>query len=416
MQPGVPWWQVMYINKDVEAYASLGGGYEFKGEQLNGSPREREFVEAGPKNLQMISIKDIRLLEQPRRSYDQKEVESLAWAMVENHAAFEAATTIDDITAAIDIYHTPILNRVSISYLDTYLTDHGTFYSIPTPALHVDQGEEAVYINSGGHTRYLAYAFLLKAKGLTIEDGKMLCQVRDNMTHAETLAIQLRENKKSNPKPQDIAYIIERLAHVHEDNYRTKPTVKYLSAYTGLSEDVVSDGLAFTSLPREIQDYVGDPRKERVKRRSGKDHRAVVPYSMLTRFKPFQLAVTEKFNRDNAEAGEDERQEHVTRRLHQLAKKIAKLYAEGTSPDKISTVVTAEITTAQDALKAEQQDLIFIAEAYDEGVKHRNISNQLAERCVATLLLMAEQGHLSDALSDDLQQVIELQQRSHREV
>jgi hypothetical protein len=358
-----------------------------------------QFAEAGPKNLQFIPLNQIRLLEQPRRQYDPKEIESLAWAMVRDRDAFDAAETLEDITDAIDLYHTPIMNKVSTAYLPQYLEDHAKFYNIKTPIVITEPDEDFVYINSGGHTRYLAFQYLLKLKGHTIDDGRMLCQVRENLTHAETLVIQLRENKKSNPKPQDIAYVIERLANVHEDEHGTKPTAKYLSAYTGLSEDVVRDGLAFTSLPREIQDYLGDPRKERAKRRNGKDPDPVLPYTVLARFKPYQEAVSEKYIKDNADSYDYEaHQKYVTLKLHQLAKIVADRYIRPTS-ETPSDVLTGYIKMAQDALNGQQDELIFIEEAYDEGAKHERVSSGLSKRCLAVLRLMAEQGHLkaSDA-------------------
>lgn len=370
----------------------------------------KQFVDAGPKNLEYVPLTEIHLLEQPRSKYDQKAIEELAFSMVKDWGVFEAATTLEEIEAQIDLYHPPIINRLTPDYLPTYLDHHARFYKIPTPVLQTDPGQNTS-INGGGHTRYLAYEFLLKYRGFTKENGRMLCQVRYNMSHAETLEMQLRENKKSNPPPEDIAVIIERIANEYEDIHGSKPTPGQLSKRTGLTQDVIRAATLFTSLPRSIQDYVGDPRKERAKKRSGKEFKDVVPYTRLVRLGQLQAAVAEKYTRDHyGRPGytNEARDEHVERELQIVTKEIARHYAQRAKAGVIDEYVQWRINAAQGALGTEQLEMIYVADAHDIGRRHERAQDALGQRCIETLRLMAEQGAWKPGYTEELQDVLAL--------
>lgn len=380
-------------------------------EESESTTSQKMYADVGPRHLEFVPMTEVHLLEQPRRQYDPHAIESLARAMVPDWNAFDAATTLEEIEASIDQYNPALLNRVSPEYLPTYLEDHARLYQIETPVLYKESDTATTDINGGGHTRYLAYEWLLKYKGLTKESGRMLFNVRYDMSHAATLAMQIRENVKSNPSSEDLAFIIERIANDHEDIHGEKPTPKYLSQYTGLSEDVIRDGLAFTSLPRSIQDYVGDPRKERKKKKSGAKIKQVVPYSMLVRLRPLQDAIATKYVRDNGDTAEyspQARDTHVESKLQRVASDVAKFYIQGRKADAINKYVSDLIKTAKNELKAEQLDLIYVEDAYDVKKQQARAQAALAQRCIETLRLLAEQGNLEPKYADKLRDVYEL--------
>lgn len=406
--------------KDGSIDGGGGGVYEAPAErppELSGaeaSAPQNKNIHIEPKRLEYVPMSEVHLLEQPRRQYDPNAVESLARAMVPDWEAFEAATTIEEVEALIDIYNPPILNRVSSDYLPTYLEDHARLYQIETPVLYRESRDTTTDINGGGHTRYLAKEWLLKYKGFTKEDSGMYFNVYHNLSHAATLAMQIRENIKSNPPAEDIAFIIERIANDYEDTRGEKPTVKNLSQYTGLSEGVISAGIAFTALPRSIQDYVGDPRKERAKKKSGAEFREVVPYTMLVRFRPLQKAVTEKYERDYGGTHDYSRQardKHVESKLQRAASDVAKFYIQGRKADDINRYITELIQTATDELKNDQLDLIYVEDAYDVKKQQKRAQAALTKRCIETLRLLAEQGNVGPEYAAELRDVYELYER-----
>ncbi len=393
--PGEP-----IASQELPAGSEVGGVY--------GS----DLVEAGPTNLTLIPITQINFLKQVRREYVPEEIRSLANSMIKDPEAFENAQTIEDISAAMEMYHTPIVNRLDADHLPEYLQKYSKFYGVDIPVL-VTAPDGTTDVNGSGHKRNLAVQYNLKRKGLTPDQAALWCNLYHNLSFEEVLAKQFRENTHTTPPPQDDAYIIDLVSKYFEDLNGEAPSNSQIAGYLGCSVEKVREARAFTSLPQKLQDYVGG---KAVPGKS-KKQRPIIPYSTLVKFKPLQDAKIAKYEADHRNDPEytlAARDDYVEKELGTVANHIARMRLERRSAVKIDETLANYIRTAKGELLFTTEEL-FAVEEDNPTTRHKRSSDILAEKAFAVLQLLADHGELRPDYSTELQAVYDTLARQESE-
>jgi hypothetical protein len=373
--------------------------------ETNEQSTGRSFVEIGPDNLEWVGLDTIHLLKQVRQEYDQKDIEALAYSIIKDNEALQAATTPEDISSALQLMHPLTLNRLQSEDATAYLHEHAKFYELEQPEI-AQETDGPTVVNIAGHRRYLALEFIVvKLKGMPLQDVRVLAQVHNNLPFPEALALQLRENVKTNPPAQDEAKSIDRFYQYITETTGVKPTYVEVANRIGFRPGKVRDALAFRELPEAIQDYVGLARNG-----------SAVPYSTLVQFKPLQDALRERYDyrhkyvRDedgnyikdkdgelklNPEYSEEARDKDVTNDLHIEANKIAEKRLKRIKAEKIEDDLRKKIRSVQGEVLITAETL-FDVEGDNTTSRRLRSSGHLGDQAIFILQLLAKQDQLSE--------------------
>lgn len=347
----------------------------------------KQFVEIGPDNLEWVALDSIHLLQQVRQEYDQGDIEALAHSIIRDNEALAAAKTPEEISAALQLIHPLTLNRLQPETANAYLQEHARFYELERPEI-MPETHGPTIVNIAGHRRYLALEFIIvKLKGMSLSDVQVLAQVHDSLPFPEALALQLRENVKTNPPPQDEAKSIDRFYRYVAETTGTTPTYVEVANRIGFRPGKVRDALAFRELPESIQHYVGLARNG-----------SAIPYSTLVQFMPLQNALRARYEyRHASDSGytDEARDEDTMKELHIMANKIAEMRLQRRGADKIDEVLKGQTRLVQGEVLVTAETL-FAVEGDDVTSRRRRSSNNLAGQAILVLQLLARQGQLSE--------------------
>lgn len=220
--------------------------------------KSTERVKFGPGELSTVSLNSVVILPQVRQTFSREGIAELADSIVLGDASY---LDVEPTSAAFAL-NNPIITAsfTDIAAACRYVMDHADHYEIE-PTLTFDQladrfvDDGVVTVLIAGNRRVLAVSELANRFGINRDDIDLSAVSHENISFADGLGLQLRENVYERPPVYDEARAIERFYRDIVKQTGKKPPLRDFAAKLGFSETKVRDALTFTSLPKVIQAF-----------------------------------------------------------------------------------------------------------------------------------------------------------------
>ena len=217
-------------------------------EGMAGHPAEQKVVEAGPESLQKIPASAIIVLPQVRKTMESEPLVDLKATI---------GSVDDDGQLHLDLLHPLTVADLDEDHAEAYLADVNAFwranFSLDDMEVNPLTGRYVFLIS--GHRRLRSIAELALEHEIGPDFVHIVTNARENITFAEALVIQLKENTYQQPDPTEVAEAI-RLCYdfMKIDN----PTLTQAECAEALrfSPSRVSRALVYSELPDEVKGWV----------------------------------------------------------------------------------------------------------------------------------------------------------------
>jgi hypothetical protein len=326
--------------------------------------RENEPVHFGPRTVREIPLSAVYELKQVRSEYSPASLQELATSMIiaeDLHERSEPVTS-DDFDLS---------NPITVAYLDEamarrYIADHAEHYQVaPTPVERVLNEEGMATLLIAGHRRKRSLEMLTDRFGMDADDITVSASVRENISFADALGLQLRENIHERPPVHDEARAIERFYRDVTEKQGERVPIKWFATRLGFSETKVRDALAFAQLPADIQAMV--------------EH-GQLSFSVVRHMRPLQEAYEKVYIH---RYGEDDRMSasvHNSLMVDAMQLMSERLRGSETKPRQY---IDNKIASVLDELT--MQDALFELIPEDPHVRRVRVANGLSKVAIRTL-------------------------------
>lgn len=317
----------------------------------------------GPANTAKLPVGWLRPIEQVRKTYPPDEIRALA----------ESIEVVDenDRLIRLDLQHPPTVAKLDTLGAQAYLEDHAKFYGFVEAEYVEPADDDSVYIIIAGHRRLLALQYLIEKHELNL-GRTVICNIHENISFDDALALQMRENTHERvPAHQEAKHIAQYYQYLQAKSPNKRITHRTIALHTGRSDHVVGKALAFMSLPQEVRDYT--------------EKYQILPYSTVTRLKPYQDAL-ERYHRQMNRPAE-ERDEYVKREILLLSNKLAE--SKLTNDVKLEAIINRHIEQLKITFS---QDELFVMEVCRGDGRVAASSKKLGDLAIRTLKAASRDG------------------------
>lgn len=286
-------------------------------------------VEFGPHTIGWVSLPDINVIEQIRKSYPPEQISALA-------ESIEVVGDDDDQATGFNLANPVAVAKLTPDHATRYIEEHADFYGqdAPTDVQAADDGYCSILI--AGHRRRMAIKSLVEKHELDPSAVVIASSLHDNISFEDALALQVRENTYEKvPAHEEAKNIQLYYNYLQNKSPNKRVTFRQVAAHTGRSESTVSQALSFMTLPDSIQDYVANN---------------ALPYTTVASLKPLMEAYDEYYVQKNDSQDPDSKDDYIETSLIIMANNLcARRLEDGASSSKVQELIKAKITSLRES-------------------------------------------------------------------
>lgn len=358
---------------------------------LEGTPRA-DRIQFGPIHADYVAFTSINELPQVRTSYGEEALSDLSTAIIHN-PEIEHATELksDDFELLSPIK----VGRHDAVSAKRYIRDHADYFQIPKKAQIdtnelVSDGEGGTIISIAGHRRKRAIQTLMQRFAIPAEQVAIAADIRQNISFADAMGMQLRENVYERPAVQDEARAIDLFYRSIKNRDGAAPSIAEFSQQLGYGQTKVRDALAYASLPERIQAYTQD---------------SLLPYSTVRRMKTLADAYTLFYAdlKDPVRIAQNVEHELVT-----FANQMVNMDLSGSTEQRRAKMIDNKSKEIFGQAEYQQEGL-FLLESATPQARRATSDRQLSQLAMRVIQHQIDQGAVT---SETLQEIIERAQQA----
>ncbi len=360
--------------------------------------KSTERVKFGPGELSTVSLNSVLILPQVRQTFSKEGIDELADSIVLDKTSYLES----EVTSAAFSLNNPIIiaSFTDLSHAHRYIMDHADHYDIE-PQVSFDEladrftgNETSLSILIAGNRRVLAVMELASRFGIDQDTIDLSAVAHENISFADGLGLQLRENVYERPPVHDEARAIERFYRDIEKQTGKKPVLREFATRLGFSETKVRDALTFTSLPKVIQTFTD---------------RNLLSYSTVQSLAPLADAYRQFHRRERPNGDAEQLTEDS---LVVFCNDLVKPLLSGDQNKKTSATIAKQIKNKTDEILSsaqyQQGELLFLSQSEIFGGTGRaRSSRRLGTLAFGVLELQLNSGDLDPAVVDRLEKLLE---------